>query len=248
LPQTGIRWQRSSRSSPASPPPTMCTTGPVRTARLSRATTNNPDGRVGPVPLGAGPTAVVDQAAKRAAPAAATPGDAEARLRRCSTTTAVRGGGAGPIRAQRCPVCLSGWPIVAGGPLRARPRPALTLRAFGSRTFPDRAPLRVTGKTSSPNLALHGPYTGPQLHYQKADKNKWQHPSNRSCTNQSGGGEMTARLEILGTEYKQLSQTPREARSTSRKQRISSLEGEFATRDNRSTKADRNKNSQEIVG
>jgi len=40
LPQTGIRWQRSSRSSPASEPPTMCTTGPVRTARLSRATTN----------------------------------------------------------------------------------------------------------------------------------------------------------------------------------------------------------------
>jgi hypothetical protein len=45
----------------------------IRTARLSRATTNSPDGCVGPVPLGAGPTVVVDQAAERAAPAAANP-------------------------------------------------------------------------------------------------------------------------------------------------------------------------------
>jgi len=143
---------------------------------------------------------------------------------------------AGPIRVQRCPVCLSGWPIVAGGRLRARPRPALTLRAFGSRTFPDRAPLRVTGKSSRPNLALHGPYAGPQLHYQKANKNRWQHPSNRSCTNHSGGGEMTARREILGTEYKRISQTPQRRATVPEKQRISSLEGEFATRDHRSLK------------
>jgi hypothetical protein len=47
---------------------------------------------------------------------------------------------------------------------------------------------------------------------------------------------MTARREILGTEYKRISQTPGEVRGSSRKQRISSLEGEFSTRDHRSLK------------
>ena len=47
--------------------------------------------------------------------------------------------------------------------------------------IPENAPLRVTGKTSRPNLALHGPYTGPYLCHQKANKNRWQQHEEKSA-------------------------------------------------------------------
>jgi len=71
---------------------------------------------MGPVPLGAGPTVVVDQAAERAAPAAANPrwcGSACGAARRW------------PHSGPALPHLPFWWPIVAGGRLRARPRPAL---------------------------------------------------------------------------------------------------------------------------
>ena len=49
--------------------------------------------------------------------------------------------------------------------------PPLTRRATGSRALPLSAPLRVAGKTSRPDLALHGPLPG-QISYQKAEENR----------------------------------------------------------------------------
>ena len=40
---------------------------------------------------------------------------------------------------------------------------------------------RVTGKTSRPNLALHGPYTGPYVCHQKANKNRWRQHEEKSA-------------------------------------------------------------------
>jgi len=51
----------------------------------------------------------------------------------------------------------------------------------GRELIPENAPLRVTGKTSRPNLALHGPYTGPYLCHQKANKNRWQQHEEKSA-------------------------------------------------------------------
>jgi hypothetical protein len=75
-------------------------------------------------------------------------------------------------------VCLSGSPIVAGGPLRARPRPALTLRAFGARTFPKHKalPCGSLGKLRARTLHTMALTPGPNRHYQKPVTNRAARP------------------------------------------------------------------------
>jgi|KBSMisStandDraft_5_1062788.scaffolds.fasta_scaffold365142_2 hypothetical protein len=60
---------------------------------------------------------------------------------------------------------------------------------------------------------------------------------------------MTARREILGTEYKQISQTPRGARRFPKNRELAALKANSppAITAARSTEAYHNKNSQEIA-
>jgi hypothetical protein len=77
-----------------------------------------------------------------------------------------------------CLVCPSGSSIVAGGPLRARPRASADASGQRLVTFPSKAlPCGSPGKTSRPDLALHGPSTGANFlirrRRKQAASNEW---------------------------------------------------------------------------
>jgi len=116
---------------------------------------------VGPVHAGTGPTAALGQAAN--------PNLGVSIIRR--------------KRLRRGLFGLPFWFFDCGRRSAARKATACA-DASGPRArelIPENAPLRVTGKTSRPNLALHGPYTGPYLCHQKANKNRWQQHEEKSA-------------------------------------------------------------------
>jgi hypothetical protein len=78
------------------------------------------------------------------------------RRRRADATASTSRDADGPRSGPN--LCLpSGLPILTGGPLRARPRPSLSLRARGLANFSPSRSLTLAGKTSRPDLALRGP-------------------------------------------------------------------------------------------
>ena len=102
----------------------------------------------------------------------------------CSSNARQRGSACGAADAGPCgssAYLFAVWPpIVAGGPLRARPRPPLRSGPKGSQTFPGRS-RRSLGKLCAPDLAHRAPRPA-QISSARRQKNGRQRPSPKGTT------------------------------------------------------------------